>query len=82
MIDLRSIDANTSTSADNAFKLVTAPGSTFSGAKGELRWFQLDYSGSASDKTIVMGDVNGDRVADFQLELTGLHQLRTIDFYL
>ena len=82
-IDLSTIDANSSTAANDAFKFVDAPGTTFTGVKGQLRWFQYDPTGTANDKTIVMGDVDGDRVADFQIELTGLHTMRGLaDFYL
>ena len=38
----------------------------FSGAKGELHY---KFEGPA--KTIVEGDVNGDKKTDFQIELTG-----------
>jgi serralysin len=54
----------------------------FTGTKGLLRWFQEDKPGSANDKTIVEGDVNGDTRADFQIELKGLITLSTTDFVL
>ena len=47
-----------------------------------MRWFQENPIGLASDKTIVAGDINGDRVADFQIELTGLKALTAADFVL
>jgi hypothetical protein len=43
-----------------------------------LRWFQQ----IVSDKTIIAGDINGDGVADFQIELTGLKTLTAADFVL
>ncbi len=53
----------------------------FSGAN-QVRFFQLNPAGTANDKTIVEGNVNNDRVADFQLELTGLKTLNAGDFVL
>jgi serralysin len=35
-----------------------------------------------NDKTIVAGDINGDGVADFQIELAGLKNLAAADFLL
>ena len=81
-IDLRRIDANLTTSADDAFKFVANAGSTFSGTKGELHWVQQNLAGTANDKTLIMGDTNGDRVADFVIELSGLHTIRAVDFLL
>ena len=80
-IDLRGIDAKTG-GGDSAFSFIAAPGTTFSGAKGELRWVQQDKSGTSNDKTLVMGDTNGDKAADFVLEITGLHTMRAVDFLL
>lgn len=76
-IDLRTIDADTSTpSVNDAFKFVASPGSVFYGVKGQLRWFQSNPAGTVNDRTYLVGDVNGDRVADFQIEFRGLHTLR------
>ena len=50
--------------------------------KGQLRWFQENLAGTVNDKTIVQGDVNGDKVADFQIQLTGLKVLTAADFFL
>jgi len=62
-IDLRAIDANTSVGGDQAFRFVGA--SAFSGSAGELR-----YAPSGGD-TLISGDVNGDKVADFAILLSG-----------
>jgi serralysin len=70
-IDLSAIDAITG-GANDAF---TFAGS-FTGAAGQLA---VSY---ASGQTIVSGDVNGDRVADFQIALTGIHSLTADDFIL
>ncbi|HEY7382101.1 MAG TPA: M10 family metallopeptidase C-terminal domain-containing protein, partial [Beijerinckiaceae bacterium] len=81
-IDVSTIDANGSAAGNAAFTFLAARGAAFTGVKGQLHWFQLNPSGSASDKTIVEGDINGDRRADFQIELIGLKTLTKIDFIL
>ncbi len=70
-IDLSTIDAN-GAAAGHTFSFVAAQGTAFSGAKGQLRWFQDNPAGTVNDKTIVQGDINGDKVADFQIQLAGL----------
>lgn len=81
-INLSGIDANTATAGNSAFQLLSTAGTNFTGIRGQLRWFQENPTGTANDKTIIEGDVNGDRVADFQIELTGIHTLSTTDFIL
>ncbi len=59
IIDLSKIDADIDgTSGNQAFKFIGA--AAFSGIDGQLR-----FSGG-----IVQGDVNGDRVADFELRVS------------
>lgn len=78
-LDLRTIDANSLTPGVNdAFGDILA-GTTFNGAKGALRYFQSNAAGTANDRTFVMGDVDGDRLADFHIELVGLFALRPVD---
>ena len=81
-IDLRSIDAKSNVSGNNAFAFVAAEGAKFSGVKGQLIWDQKNHAGTSKDVTLVSGDLNGDKVADFTLELTGLHNLSKGDFIL
>ncbi len=81
-IDLSTIDANGGGAGDGAFTFLAANGATFTGAGAELRWVQVNTAGTVNDKTIVEGDLNGDRVADFQIELTGLKVLTAGDFIL
>ncbi|WP_147023047.1 calcium-binding protein, partial [Microvirga aerophila] len=69
-IDLRSIDANTKVSGNQAFKFIGK--SAFSGKAGEL-----SFSGG-----VLSGDINGDRVADFQAKVTSLTGLAKSDFHL
>jgi Ca2+-binding RTX toxin-like protein len=79
-IDLSTIDANGSAPGDTAFTFIGS--AAFTGAKGQLRFFQNDLPGTQLDKTFVDGDVNGDGVADFRIQLTGLVNLTGSDFAL
>ncbi|MFO1091044.1 MAG: M10 family metallopeptidase C-terminal domain-containing protein [Hyphomicrobiales bacterium] len=74
-VDLSGIDANTNANApgDQAFSGIVA---LFTGHAGEL---MLTKAGS---DLLVSGDVNGDKVADFQLKLAGLQTLTVADFIL
>lgn len=72
-IDLSALDA-ISGGSDDAFAFTGA--SSFSGSAGELI---LTYS---SGLTIVSGDINGDKIADFQIALTGTLVLTADDFIL
>jgi serralysin len=81
-IDLATIDANGSAAGNAAFKFLPAKGAAFTGVQGQLHWFQQNAAGTANDKTIVEGDINGDRRADFAIELTGLKTLTVHDFIL
>jgi Ca2+-binding RTX toxin-like protein len=80
VIDLATIDANVLADGAQAFSWRGERG--FSGAAGELRFVRENNPGTANDRTIIEGDVNGDRIADFQIELTGLHRLTEHDFLL
>lgn len=60
-INLSAIDANTSSSGDQAFIFVGT--AAFKGAKGELRYVK------ATSDTYIYGDVNGDKKADFAIHL-------------
>jgi Ca2+-binding RTX toxin-like protein len=62
-IDLSAIDANSALAGDQAFSFVTA----FSKQAGQAT---LTYD-AATNTTTVSGDVNGDGVADFVLQITG-----------
>ena len=73
-IDLSAIDAKAGTKKNDAFTFIGKD--SFSGQKGELRF------DSSKKKTFVYGDVNGDKVADFQIELSGKIGLKEGDFVL
>jgi Ca2+-binding RTX toxin-like protein len=78
-IDLFAIDANHHTGLNQAFHLIgTADFSSHGShhAYGEVRYHY------ESGNTIIEGDVNGNGVADFQIELTGLYTLAADDFRL
>jgi Ca2+-binding RTX toxin-like protein len=63
LIDLRDIDANLRAAGDQAFTFIgSAP---FSGTPGELRTALIGTT------TVLMGDVNGDRVAELAISLDG-----------
>jgi hypothetical protein len=74
-VDLSTIDAN-GAAAGHTFAFLAAMGAAFTGVAGQLRWFQ------SSGMTFVEGDTNGNRLADFQLQLTGLKALTANDFIL
>jgi subtilisin-like proprotein convertase family protein len=75
-IDLKRIDAIAATEADDKFAFLGAK--DFSGAAGQLR-FARD---SENDLTLIEADVGGDGIADFTIELAGLHKLAKGDFIL
>jgi serralysin len=68
-IDLRSIDASTKTSGNQAFSFIGSK--SFAGHAGELNF----VSG------VLSGDVNGDRTADFRIKVA-VSSLAAGDFYL
>lgn len=74
LIDLTDFDANRLRGGRQDFKFINA--ADFSGKAGELR-FTRD-----ADKhcTVISGDLNGDGVADFEIELSGLFLLQRDDF--
>jgi Ca2+-binding RTX toxin-like protein len=75
-IDVSAIDASNSYFApgDQSFSWIGT--GSFSGASGQL---QQTFDGG---NTIIEGDINGDRIADFQVELIGIHYLSAYDFIL
>jgi hypothetical protein len=69
-IDLSAIDANSVKSGDQSFAFVGTK--AFSGKAGEL----------ALHGTFLEGDVNGDRIADFQIDMGSTTNLNSTDFVL
>ena len=74
VIDLQIIDANTLRSGNQAFTFIGTE--KFHGIAGELRFAQ------SGDKTVITGDVNGDKVVDFGLYLDQFIKLTSNDFIL
>lgn len=79
-IDLSTIDANTRVAGNNAFKFVG--GGWFDKKGGDLRVWHHDEAGTANDYTCIAADVNGDAVADFRINLSGIVKLSAGDFIL
>lgn len=79
-IDLSFIDADSHHAGNQAFTF--AGKGNMSSIPGRLIYREYDAPGTAHDKTIIYGDVNGDGKADFQIELKGLFALHPSDFIL
>ncbi len=77
-IDLSGIDANSHRRGDQGFHFIGD--AAFSGKSGQLHFYLLDVAGTANDRTIIEGDINGDLKADFQIEVSGLHHFVCGDF--
>ncbi len=68
-IDLSTMDAKIGTKKNDAFQFIGT--SAFTGAAGQLRYETVDLAGTANDYTKILGDLNGDRIADFEIILVG-----------
>ncbi len=73
-INLSLIDADPSTSTNDAFSWKGT--GSFSGVAGELRYF------NENTYVVAEGDITGDGVADFQIEIMGVNDLLAQDFVL
>ena len=73
-IDLSVIDASTSAAGNQAFSLIGS--GLYTGVAGQLRFA---VNGGV---TTIAGDVNGDKVSDFHIQLTGTIALVAADFVL
>jgi len=73
-IELHDIDANSLSGGNQNFSFIGT--AAFSGSAGQLRYAQ------AGGNTFVMGDVNGDAVADFTIQVAGTLFLSSGDFVL
>ncbi len=81
-IDLSTIDANSKIAGNQSFSFLAVKGAAFTGVAGQLHWLQINAAGTVNDKTIIEGDIDGDKVGDFQIELSGLKTLTASDFIL
>lgn len=78
-INLAYLDADTNSGSNQAFAFIGDE--AFGGVAGQLR--QAAATGDdGAPITLIEGDVNGDGVADFQIELRGQHVLSVGDFIL
>ena len=73
-IDLSGMDANAGLAGNQAFTMINTL--AFSGVAGQLR-----YSAVGTD-TVMEGDVDGNGVADFQIQLTGFQTFVPADLVL
>jgi len=73
-LDLSGLDANTTVGGDQAFTFIGA--AAFHNIAGELRFAAI------SGGVAVMGDTNGDGVADFTINLNAVSTLVSTDFIL
>jgi predicted extracellular nuclease len=73
-IDLSDIDANLNRRGNQNFSFIGTNG--FTGVAGQLNYVTDGTS------TIVQADLDADRIADFQIELLGVTELRSQDFIL
>jgi serralysin len=72
-IDLSTIDANFNLADNQAFNFI-GNDVAFNNVAGELRFDSANNS--------VSGDINGDGIADFRIELTGITSMNASDFVL
>uniref|UniRef100_UPI003784E0B3 calcium-binding protein n=1 Tax=Inquilinus sp. TaxID=1932117 RepID=UPI003784E0B3 len=75
LIDLSAIDASSKAGGNQAFSFIGT--GAFDGHAGELRIELIDAS-----TLLVQADVNGDKAADFQIEVHGVDSLAATDFVL
>ncbi|MGY6217218.1 calcium-binding protein [Methylolobus aquaticus] len=82
-IDLSAIDANEATAGiDDAFTLVRVPVNTGSVEVGTIGWYQQDRANDARDTTYLIILTEEGLGANMVIQLTGLVDLTTNDFYL
>jgi Ca2+-binding RTX toxin-like protein len=73
-IRLNLVDANKGLIGDQAFSFIGT--AAFGHVAGQLRYQQTNGN------TYIQGDLNGDAVADFSIQLDGLHNLNALNFML
>ena len=73
-ISLGGIDANSNAAGDQNFAFIAT--GTFTGVAGQLRYQQT------GGNTFVMGDINGDGIADFVIQVNGIVDFGSKDFIL
>jgi len=81
-IDISAIDANGSAAGNGTFHFQAQENALFDKKAGALAWHYEDHAGSSNDTTVIQGDLNGDGVHDFEIQLQGLVHLGSGDFLL
>ncbi|WP_374840227.1 M10 family metallopeptidase C-terminal domain-containing protein [Mycoplana ramosa] len=81
-IDVSGIDANGSARGDGTFHFQAQENALFDRKAGALAWHLEDKAGTANDRTVIQGDLDGDGRHDFEIQLTGLVNLTASDFIL
>lgn len=81
-IDISAIDANGSAAGDGTFHFQAQENALFDHKAGALAWHYDDKAGTASDATVIQGDLNGDGIHDFEVQLKGLVHVGASDFLL
>jgi Ca2+-binding RTX toxin-like protein len=79
-INLVNIDANALLAGNQAFSFDAVRGAAL--ATGQLGYKFEDFAGTASDRTIIAVNTDGDSAAEFTIELTGFKYLSAADFFL
>src|SRR5262249_1590467 len=79
-IDLSTIDTDPTKKGDQGFRFIGTQ--SFGGKNAELRYQSFDQPVTANDITVVSGDLNGDKVADFEIELNWIVNPTSKDFVL
>ena len=73
-LDLAGIEARADSTGKNAFNFIGE--TAFGGIDGQLRFID------GGSYAIIQGDINGDRIADFEIRLEGITNLSSTDFIL
>jgi Ca2+-binding RTX toxin-like protein len=81
-IDVSAIDANGSAAGNGTFHFQAQENAQFDHKAGALAWHLEDNAGTANDHTVIQGDLNGDGIHDFEIDLKGLVHLTAGDFLL
>lgn len=79
-LDFSAIDASAALADDQAFHFIS--GGKFSGVAGQLHFVLTHAADPSHDSTMIEGDINGDRIADFRVQLDGIVHLTAADFIL
>ncbi|WP_172123509.1 MULTISPECIES: M10 family metallopeptidase C-terminal domain-containing protein [unclassified Devosia] len=74
-IDLSALDANNQLAGKQGFTWLAQDNASFTGRAGELAW----HTEAGANRTVIQGDTNGDRIHDFEIQLSGIVKLSASD---